>query len=89
LIYMSRGVLNGVGDAMFALMNGIVEVICRIVIPMVLVALIPGIGRMGIWWTTVITWIISAAFCILRYVLWRNKADFSKSVVQMNGEEQP
>ena len=89
LIYMSRGVLNGVGDAMFALMNGIVEVICRIVIPMVLVALIPGIGRMGIWWTTVITWIISAAFCMLRYVLWRNKADFSKSVVQMSGEEQP
>ncbi|MBE5804880.1 MAG: MATE family efflux transporter [Clostridiales bacterium] len=81
VIYMSRGVLNGVGDAMFALINGVVEVICRIAIPIALVAMIPGLDRMGIWWTTVITWIISAGFCMLRYVAWRKKADFSKSVV--------
>lgn len=81
MIYMSRGILNGVGDAMFALINGVVEVICRIAIPMALVAMIPDIGKDGIWWTTVITWIISAGFCLLRYVAWRKKADFSKSVV--------
>lgn len=81
VIYMSRGVLNGVGDAMFALINGVVEVICRISLPMILVALIPGVDVMGIWWVTVLTWIISAAFCVLRYVFWYKNADFSKSVV--------
>ena len=81
LIYMTRGVLNGVGDAMFDLINGVVEVVCRVAIPMALVALIPDIGTDGIWWTTVITWMISSLFCLLRYVAWRKKADFSKSVV--------
>jgi Na+-driven multidrug efflux pump len=81
VIYMSRGILNGVGDAMFALINGVVEVICRIGLPMLLVALIPGVGMMGIWWTAALTWIISSGFCMLRYVLWRRNADFSKSVV--------
>jgi len=81
VIYMSRGILNGVGDAMFALINGVVEVICRIAIPVVLVAWVPQLGMDGIWWTTFLTWIISAAFCMLRYVTWCRKADFSKSVV--------
>ena len=81
VIYMSRGILNGVGDAMFAFINGIVEVICRIGLPIVMVALFPQTDMMGIWWTAGITWIISAAFCMLRYVAWRKKADFSKSVV--------
>lgn len=81
VIYMSRGILNGVGDAMFAFINGIVEVICRISLPLLLIALIPDVDMIGIWWTACITWIISAAFCMLRYVTWRRKADFSKSVV--------
>jgi Na+-driven multidrug efflux pump len=81
VIYMSRGILNGVGDAMFALINGVVEVICRILIPIALVAWVPQLGMDGIWWTTFLTWIISAGFCMLRYVAWCNKADFSKSVV--------
>ena len=81
VIYMCRGILNGVGDAMFALINGVVEVACRIGLPMLLVALIPGVNMIGIWWTACATWIISAAFCVLRYVLWRRNADFSKAVV--------
>lgn len=81
VIYMSRGILNGVGDALFAFINGIVEVICRIGLPVLLVALIPGMDMMGIWWTAGITWVISAVFCMLRYYAWRKKADFSKSVV--------
>ncbi len=81
VIYMSRGVLNGVGDAMFALINGVVEVICRIVIPMALVGMFPEIGKMGIWWTTVTTWIISAGFCMLRYAAWRTKQDVSMGAV--------
>ena len=70
LIYMCRGILNGVGDAIFALINGVVEVICRIGLPM-LVVMIPGIGLWGIWWTAGITWMISSLFCLIRYVSWR------------------
>nr|MBR4280171.1 MATE family efflux transporter [Clostridia bacterium] len=73
IIYMSRGILNGVGDALFALINGVVEVICRIGLPL-LIVLIPGVGHWSIWWTAGITWGISALFCLLRYFSWRRKA---------------
>ena len=76
LIYLSRGILNGVGDALFALINGIVEVICRIGLPL-LIVLIPGVGYWGIWWTAGITWGISALFCLLRYVSWRRRVSVS------------
>lgn len=72
LIYMTRGVLNGVGDAMFALINGIVEVVGRITIPVAL-TMIPFVGVWGIWWSTGIVWMVSALFCVLRYVAWRKK----------------
>ncbi len=71
-IYMTRGVLNGVGDAMFALINGVVEVIGRITIP-VAMTMIPFIGVWGIWWSTGIVWAVSALFCWLRYISWRKK----------------
>ena len=73
VIYMSRGILNGVGDALFALINGVVEVVCRIALPL-LVVMIPGVGLWSIWWTAGITWGISGLFCLLRYVSWRKKA---------------
>lgn len=71
-IYMTRGVLNGVGDALFALINGVVEVIGRIIIPVAMVA-IPFIGVWGIWWSTGVVWAVSALFCVLRYISWRKK----------------
>lgn len=74
-IYMTRGVLNGVGDAMFALINGVVEVIGRIIIPVALTS-IPFIGVKGIWWSTGIVWAISALFCILRYFSWRRNKNW-------------
>ncbi|MBE5779520.1 MAG: MATE family efflux transporter [Clostridiales bacterium] len=73
-IYMTRGILNGVGDALFAFINGVVEMVGRIFIPM-LIVLIPTVGLWGIWWTTGITWFISAVFCLLRYISWRRKAN--------------
>lgn len=78
LIYMTRGVLNGVGDAMFALINGIVEVIGRITIPVAL-TMIPLFGVWGIWWATGLTWLVSAVFCVLRYVSWRKKNPLIRS----------
>jgi len=72
MIYMTRGVLNGVGDAMFALINGIVEVVGRIIIPVLLVS-IPFLGVWGIWVSTGIVWAVSALFCVWRYISWRKK----------------
>ena len=71
-IYVIRGTLNGVGDAMFAFINGVVEVIGRIVIPIAL-TMIPLIGVWGIWWSAGIVWVVSAAFSIWRYMSWRKK----------------
>lgn len=73
LIYMTRGILNGVGDALFAFINGVVEVVCRIGLPVLLV-LIPGLGLWSIWWTAGVTWMISGLCCFLRYLAWRKKA---------------
>lgn len=72
LIYMCRGVLNGVGDALFSFINGVVEVACRIFLPMLLV-LIPTMGVWAIWWTTGATWMISGLVCFVRYLWWRGK----------------
>ena len=69
---MCRGILNGIGDALFALINGVVEVICRIGLPL-LIVLIPGVGFWSIWWTAGVTWGISALFCLLRYASWRRR----------------
>lgn len=74
VIYMCRGVLNGIGDAMFAFINGIVEVACRIGLPAIFMALMSGADRQIIWWTTGMTWAISGGFCFLRYLTWRKKA---------------
>lgn len=73
VIYISRGILNGIGDALFALINGVVEVVCRIALPL-LIVLIPGVGFWSIWWTAGFTWGISGLFCLLRYFSWRKKA---------------
>jgi len=72
MIYVIRGTLNGVGDALFAFINGIVEVIGRIVIPIAL-TMIPLIGVWGIWWSAGIVWVVSAAFSIWRYMSWKKK----------------
>lgn len=71
LIYVVRGVLNGVGDAFFALLNGIVEVIGRFVFPIALVQ-IPLLGVWGIWWAVGAVWFLSGFTAWLRY-LWVKK----------------
>ena len=72
VINMTRGILNGIGDALFAFINGFVEIVCRIVIPM-LIVLVPGIGLWSIWWASGLSWMVSAVFCMLRYISWRRK----------------
>lgn len=72
VIYVVRGVLNGIGDAFFALLNGIVEVIGRFVVP-VLLTMIPAIGLWGIWWSVGIVWFLSGFTAWLRYIYMKRK----------------
>ncbi|MBO4291321.1 MAG: MATE family efflux transporter [Lachnospiraceae bacterium] len=72
LIYVVRGVLNGLGDSFFALFNGIVEVIGRFIVPVMLVG-IPAFGLWGIWWSVGIVWAISGGTAFLRYLQYKRK----------------
>ncbi len=67
LIYIVRGVLNGIGDAFFSLLNGIVEVIGRFTVPVLMTSYM-GFGHLGIWWSAGIVWGISGITAWFRYL---------------------
>ncbi len=66
LIYVVRGILNGLGDAFFALLNGIVEVVGRFTVPIIMTT-IPFIGVWGIWWSVGVVWVFSGVTAWMRY----------------------
>ena len=74
-IYIPRGILNGCGDAKFSLINGITEVLCRIIYANVLTR-IASIGVWGIWWAAGLTWFTVAIVCSLRFFMgkWQTMA---------------
>ncbi len=72
LIYATRGVLNGVGDAFFAFINGIVEIAGRVGLPLLLINFTSA-GVMSIWLTAGITWMLAGISCFARYISWRKK----------------
>lgn len=75
MIYIPRGILNGCGDAAFSMINGLAEVVCRLLFSSVLTR-IPKIGYWGIWITTGLTWLCVSIVCLLRYASgkWKQKA---------------
>ena len=77
VIYVVRGVLNGIGDSVFAFINGVVEVACRLIFPALMTAM-PIMGLWGIWWSVGVTWFISGLTAYLRYV-WFKQRIFSDS----------
>jgi putative MATE family efflux protein len=82
MIYITRGLLNGTGDAFYSMINGIVEVVGRIGFSSVL-AMIPVIGIWSVWTTTGLTWLITAIASIIRY----NQGKWeSKSLVAAENE---
>ncbi|NLG05073.1 MAG: MATE family efflux transporter [Clostridia bacterium] len=83
MIYVTRGLLNGCGDAFYAMINGGVEVVGRVVFPTILV-MIPMIGVWGIWLSTGLTWVITAIASVIRYKQgkWR-----FKSVIDIKSEK--
>ena len=70
MIYVVRGVLNGLGDSIFALFNGIVEVFGRFIVPVMMVK-VPAIGLWGIWWSVGIVWALSGVTAVMRYVSYK------------------
>ncbi|MDR0886211.1 MAG: MATE family efflux transporter [Clostridiales Family XIII bacterium] len=66
LIYVFRGLLNGTGDGIFALIIGFVEIVGRVGFALILTQVL-HIGVWGIWWTAGLTWAIAAATAIIRY----------------------
>ena len=69
-IHTTRGLLNGAGDVVYAMINGFVEVIGRIGFAIILVH-IPGMGWWAVWTTTCLTWVITALMSLIRY--WQGK----------------
>ncbi|MCR5622022.1 MAG: MATE family efflux transporter [Treponema sp.] len=65
-IYVVRGVLTGMGDAFFALFNGIIEVVGRFTIPLFITKTL-GMEETGIWLSTGLVWILSGVTAWLRY----------------------
>ena len=66
MIYITRGLLNGAGDAFYAMFNGVVEVIGRVGFSLLLVIVFP-IGIRSVWFATGLTWVITALAGIIRY----------------------
>lgn len=66
IIYVTRGLLNGAGDAFYAMINGMVEVSGRVGFSLLLVVLFP-IGIKAVWFATGLTWVITALAGLIRY----------------------
>lgn len=66
MIFIIRGLLNGAGDAGYALTNGIVEVAGRIGFSVLFVFLIP-VGMWAVWIATGLSWGLTSLMAYLRY----------------------
>ena len=78
IIYVSRGVLNGVGDAVFSFINGIVEIAGRVGLPLLLLHLTAA-GVWSIWITAGVTWMLAGVSCMMRYFSWKKKQGIAKA----------
>ena len=82
MIYVVRGVLTGLGDAFFALFNGVIEVIGRFTIPLLLTAYL-GYGEAGIWLSSGLVWLLSGVTAWIRYkAYFRANVSVSKETVR-------
>lgn len=74
MIYVARSVLNGAGDAVYAMINGLMEVAGRVGFAIPLTA-IPFIGMWGVFLTTGLTWALTGIVSMHRYAKggWTHK----------------
>lgn len=66
MIYVARSVLNGAGDAVYAMINGLMEVAGRVGFAVPL-TMIPFIGMWGVFLTTGLTWMLTGLVSMHRY----------------------
>jgi Na+-driven multidrug efflux pump len=66
MIYVPRSLLNGCGDAGFAMINGITEVFGRIVFSQIFL-LLGLFGFWSVWVTTAATWALTSVICMMRF----------------------
>ena len=66
MIYVARSVLNGAGDAVYAMINGLMEVAGRVGFAVPLTK-IPFIGMWGVFLTTGLTWALTGLVSMHRY----------------------
>lgn len=77
-IYIMRGLLNGVGDVGFSMVNGFLEVAGRIGFAFLFI-LILKFGYMSAWYTNGLTWSFVGLMSILRFYFgsWKKKVAFA------------
>lgn len=73
-IYTIRGVLNGVGDVFFSMVNGILEVGGRILFAVLLMYVLK-MGYWGVWYTNVLTWLLIAVSAVVRLIFYLRKLE--------------
>lgn len=66
MIYVARSVLNGAGDAVYAMINGLMEMLGRVGFAYPL-TMIPFIGMWGVFLTTGLTWALTGIVSMMRY----------------------
>lgn len=66
MIYVARSVLNGAGDALYAMVNGLMEVVGRVGLAVPLTR-ISWIGMWGVFLTTGLTWTLTGIVSMARY----------------------
>ncbi|MBP3620920.1 MAG: MATE family efflux transporter [Lachnospiraceae bacterium] len=66
IIYVTRGLLNGANDTFYAMINGIIEVCCRVGFAILLVSVFP-VGKWSVWLATGLTWVVTGIAGTIRY----------------------
>lgn len=89
MIYVTRSLLNGAGDVKFAMISGLVEIICRVSFARPL-TYVPFIGMNSIWYTTGLTWLFTGIVSCIRYAggKWRSKCIIHTSTDKLVTVEQ-
>lgn len=75
-IYVMRGLLNGVGDVTFSMINGFMEVAGRIGFAFLLILLFK-MNYMAAWYTNGLTWSLVGIISVIRFYFgkWKYKID--------------
>ncbi len=79
VIHVTRGLLNGIGDANYAMINGLAEVSGRIGFALLFVNVL-SMDYKAIWLTTCFTWLLTAILSVIRYFAIRKKKIYNRGL---------